>query len=361
MAPIKIGIVGLSAEGAWASRSHLPYLQRTDQYKIVALQNSSQESAQKAAAKYSLSDAATYGDIDSLVKDANVDLVAVSVKVPHHYELVKPALEAQKDVFVEWPLAANLKQAEELVALARSQKVKTLVGLQARQNPSVRKARELVNNGELGQILSTTLVGYGGLFGPQVPSIFEYGLPIEHGANLLTIPAGHAIDALCYVVGEFRDLQATLVNIRPEVPVVDVKSGSVRTLKKTSHDHVSVQGNLERGGLATVVYKPGTSDTGRDFYWEIVGTKGTLVLEGPNGHVQMFHPTLKFAKAGTGELKEIPVEVASDFSVNVGNAWDAFAGKGEGSVTTFEDALIRHKLIDAIYRSNEKGTRESYL
>ncbi|RMZ81145.1 hypothetical protein DV736_g6659, partial [Chaetothyriales sp. CBS 134916] len=333
---------------SWASRAHLPYLEKTDSYKLTALQNSSIAAAEKAVAKYNLSsDVTCYGDIDSLAKDPNVDIVAVSVKVPQRYKLVKPALEAKKDVFVEWPLAVNLKEAEELTALARSQ----------------RKARDMVKNGELGQILSTTLVAHGRVFGSQIPSSFDYGLPIENGANLLTIPAGHAIDALCYVLGEFKDLQATLANLRPKATIIDPKSGTVLRIEdKTSHDHVSVQGNLERGGLATVVYKPGVSNTGKDFYWEINGTEGNLVLEAPMGHVQMYHPTLKFAKTEQGaELKEVPVEPASDFSVNVGTAWNAFAGKGEGSVTTFEDALIRHKMIEAIYRSNDRGTRESYL
>jgi len=63
-------------------------------------------------------------------------------------------------------------------------------------------------------------------------------------------------------------------------------------------------------------------------------------------------------------LQEVHVEVAPDMSYNPGKAWDAFAGvgldKGQ-SVTTFHDALLRHKMIDAIYRSAEQGTRENYL
>jgi predicted dehydrogenase len=58
------------------------------------------------------------------------------------------------------------------------------------------------------------------------------------------------------------------------------------------------------------------------------------------------------------------VEKATEMFANTGRAWDAWAGQGleKGySVTTFEDALLRHKMIDAIYRSAEKGTRENYL
>lgn len=84
-------------------------------------------------------------------------MVVISVKTPEHYKLAKPALEAKKDLFVEWPLAANLKQAKELTALAKSQNVKTIIGLQGRQAPSVLKAKEMIAAGKLGDILGTTV------------------------------------------------------------------------------------------------------------------------------------------------------------------------------------------------------------
>lgn len=103
---------------------------------------------------------ATYSDPAALASDPNVDIVAVSVNVPQHYDLIRPALEAGKDVFSEWPLARNLQEAEELVLLAKEKDVRTMVGLQARQNPSIIKARELVASGKLGKILGTTMYGH---------------------------------------------------------------------------------------------------------------------------------------------------------------------------------------------------------
>lgn len=70
------------------------------------------------------------------------------------------------------------------------------------------------------------------------------------------------------------------------------------------------------------------------------------------------------ASDGEQELEEVEVEQATDVAFNVGKAWDAWAGVGidKGySVTTFEDALVRHKMIDAIYRSAEKGTKKNYV
>lgn len=204
------------------------------------------------------------------------------------------------------------------------------------------------------------------IFGPTIHEGFLYALPIEAGANLVTIPFGHAIDALCYVLGEIKDISATVTNFRPELQLLDGEGSPVRKVTKTAHDQVSINALLVNGGgLVDVTYAPGLSRTGRDFYWEINGTEGSLVLEGRKmgGHVQMFQPTVKFA-TDSEELEEIEVEKAADFSFNVGKAWDALAGVGldKGySVTTFEDALLRHKMIEAIYRSADSGTRQNYL
>jgi predicted dehydrogenase len=379
--PKNIGLIGLSAGGSWASRSHLGYLTSTSNYKITALQNSSKASADAAAKTYNLDSVATHGDPTALANDSNVDIVAVSVNVPLHYDLVKPALETGKDVFVEWPLARNLSEAEEMLALAKQKNVRTMVGLQARQSPTILKAREIVQSGKLGQILNTTMYGHGLIFGPALGEDMAYALPLEAGANLLTIPFGHAVDALCYVLGELESLTATLANYRPEITMLDKDGKPTRTAKKTAHDQVSVTGTLVNGGIVDVTYAGGVSRTGRNFYWEINGTNGSLVLEGSSGHIQMFQPTIKLVMgemkaaflghmSGNGtHVEEMKVEKAGewdryDFSFSVGKAWDAWAGVGaeEGySVTTFEDAVLRHKMIDAIYRSAEKGTKERYL
>lgn len=90
----------------------------------------------------------------------------------------------------------------------------------------------------------------------------------------------------------------------------------------------------------------------------------------------MYQPTVKFAAFNPSavpysatsdakqELEIIEVEKAADLASNVGKAWDVWAGveldKGH-SVTTFEDALLRHRMIDAIYRSAETGKKENYV
>jgi hypothetical protein len=61
----------------------------------------------------------TFGTAEELARRDEVDLVVVTVKVPHHREVVTTALQAGKMVLCEWPLGNGLAEAEELAALAR--------------------------------------------------------------------------------------------------------------------------------------------------------------------------------------------------------------------------------------------------
>jgi predicted dehydrogenase len=195
MAPIRIGLIGLSATpGPWANLAHLPYLSQSSKYKIVALANSSVASAQAAIKEHRLSgDVKAYGSPTDIAADPDVDMVVVSVNVAQHYELAKPALEAGKMTYVEWPLGSTTAEAEELTELARKKNVKTVVGLQGRQSNIIRTLKQLVGNGsgKLGKVLSSTIVTEAGGFDTSVPARYKYFTDPKIGGNNFTIVFGH--------------------------------------------------------------------------------------------------------------------------------------------------------------------------
>ncbi|KXH36087.1 oxidoreductase [Colletotrichum nymphaeae SA-01] len=368
MAPqiINVGFIGLSSrpEWSWAVAAHLSYFTNSKHYNLAALQNSSKETAQKAIRLHNLpQDAKAYGDTNALVSDPDVDLVAVTIKVHLHAAAVEAAIRAGKRaVFCEWPLARNSIEAERLTSLAKEKGVRTLVGLQGRQDPATLRAKELVESGALGEILQKMMLFTSPWFGATMPEAAVYGADIENGANLVSISAGHALDALCFVLGELRGVQATLANNRPRVAVTDSEGKPKgEEIEKTAHDHLSVIGRLPGGGVATAVCQGGMSQVDKNFFWEVTGTKGTLLIEGPMGNIQGFPPTIKFVKAEPGAVLEaVEVDEVKGFSDNIGKAWEAFAGAAPGEAPDFEVALIRHRMLDAIYKSSELGTKEEY-
>jgi predicted dehydrogenase len=113
----RIGIVGLQPGRCWTARAHIPALRAlSESYEIVGVANTSLASAEKAAAATGLP--RVFADVAALVAAPEVDIVAVTVKVPHHLEIVKAAIEAGKHVHCKWPLGNGLAEAEELAALA---------------------------------------------------------------------------------------------------------------------------------------------------------------------------------------------------------------------------------------------------
>lgn len=199
MAPIRVGLIGLSTAtspqkpGAWAVLAHLPSILNSPNYQLVALANSTIESAKKSIEFHNLPpETRAYGNAADLAQDGEVDLVVVSVNVQKRPNLVKPALLAGKNVFVEWPLGANSQEAREFASLAEAHGSKTIVGLQARADPLVLKTREVLASGKIGRVTSSSVFG---CLSPLPTDVWildaEYYLDMESGGNAFTIFFGH--------------------------------------------------------------------------------------------------------------------------------------------------------------------------
>jgi UDP-2-acetamido-3-amino-2,3-dideoxy-glucuronate N-acetyltransferase len=89
---------------------------------------------------------------ERMLHDERVDAIAIATPAETHHTLARAALLAGKDVFVEKPLALDVGQAEELVALAARRKRILMVGHLLEYHPAIRKLKELVASGDLGEI-----------------------------------------------------------------------------------------------------------------------------------------------------------------------------------------------------------------
>jgi UDP-2-acetamido-3-amino-2,3-dideoxy-glucuronate N-acetyltransferase len=89
---------------------------------------------------------------EDLLEDAALPAVAIATPAETHHALARRALLAGKDVFVEKPLALDVTQARELIALAAERERVLMVGHLLEYHPAIRKLKELVAAGELGQV-----------------------------------------------------------------------------------------------------------------------------------------------------------------------------------------------------------------
>ena len=96
--------------------------------------------------------AAITDSFTTALEDDTVQAVTIATPVPSHYALAKQALEAGKHVFVEKPPAMRGGEMEELVALARANELVLMPGHLLLYHPGLRKVKELVDSGELGDV-----------------------------------------------------------------------------------------------------------------------------------------------------------------------------------------------------------------
>ena len=97
-------------------------------------------------------DLAVHNDYKRLLKNPEIEAVVIATPAITHSTIAKEALSADKDVFVEKPIALNYKDGEELVSLAREKNKILMVGHLLEYHPVVIKLKDLINNGELGKI-----------------------------------------------------------------------------------------------------------------------------------------------------------------------------------------------------------------
>ncbi len=363
MATLGVGIVGVSPVRGWAATAHIPALRALPNYEIRALSARNAESARAAGEVFGVS--AVFSDHEQLVAQPDIDVVAVTVKAPHHRELVSAALAAGKAVYCEWPLGRDLDDARGMAALAAKQRVHTVVGLQARQAPAIEFVQQLLRDGYVGEVLSTTMVGLS-IPGDVVVQPNAYMLDRTNGANLLTVPVGHSLDLLNYVLGEFADLSAVSDLRRPLITIEETG----KQIVKTAADQIAVIGTLRSGATASVHIREAVAG-GIGFLWEINGTDGTLRITADAAVPGIFPLTVAGAQ-GHKELAKLAVPTALTQkwpaltglegapAFNVGRVYAAFAAdiaNGTHTVPDFADAVRRHEVIAAIERSAASGKR----
>jgi predicted dehydrogenase len=358
-----VGIIGVSPTRGWAATAHIPALRAVPEYEIRALSASSAESARVAGETFGVSK--VFSDHEQLLAQNDVDVVAVTVKVPRHRELVSAALAAGKAVYCEWPLGRDLDDARAMAALAAEQGVRTVVGLQGRQAPGIELVEELLRDGYVGQLLSTTMVGLS-VPGNAVVQANAYMLDKANGANLLTVAVGHSLDTLNYVLGEFSELSAVSDLRRPLIKIEETGEEVV----KTAADQIAVIGTLTSAATVSVHIREGVAG-GTGFLWEINGSDGTLRITADAPFPGIFPLTVAGAQGRDGPAEiAVPAAVTKKWpalsrlegtpAFNVGRTYAAFAADIENekySVPDFADAVRRHETIAAIERSAASGER----
>ncbi len=270
---MKIGLIGFGAMGkthAYAIHN-LTYFYRDTGISatIAGVCTAHPETAQMAVERYHLGRAVT--DEDELIFSPDVDIIDVCTPNRYHYETVKKALLAGKHVYCEKPLAISYADASELAVLAKEKGVTAQIVFNNRYMPGIMRAKELINEGRLGRILSfrsaylhascTDLSRNAGW--KQDKDICGGGVLFDLGS--------HALDLIYYLGGEFAEIAGKSQIAHP------LRLGRDGKLWQTNADEAFyITAALKSGAVGTIEANKLAFGTNDDFTIDLYGERGAL-------------------------------------------------------------------------------------
>ena len=206
---VRLAVVGAGLIG----RRHIEIITEEPSVSLVAIVDPAIE-AQALADRL---DVPRFTDTDAMLCDTTPDGVVIATPNALHAPVGIACASRGVHILVEKPLADTIVAAEALVASARGNRVHLLVGHHRRHNPIIRKAKEIVEAGELGEIVAVSAQWL--ICKPD--EYFHIHWRTQSGGGPILINLIHDIDCLRYIVGEIVSVQAMTSNVRRGFAVED--------------------------------------------------------------------------------------------------------------------------------------------
>jgi len=270
-------------------------------------------------------------NIESIVKDKTVDAVLILTPPNTHLELVEKFAAAGKHILLEKPLEISLARAERLVKACS--KVKLGIVLQHRFRPGAVKLREHLK--DLGQIVSASAAI------PNWRPHSYYAMPgrgtrARDGGGVLLTQGIHTLDLFLSLAGE----PAKVTSFVTTTPVH----------KMETEDLVAAAVQFKNGAIGTV-HATTTAYPGFPERIELIGTKGTALLEGPSLRIELADGRKVEVKAEGGGTGADPMAFPHDWHRSLLEDFFLSIKQNREPRVSGEEALKVHRFIDRILGS----------
>lgn len=213
---INVGIIGIGTIG----KRHLMAIDQIDEINLIGVVDVSQ-SAQEFCLNRNIP---IFKNLQDLLESNKIDGVIISTPTIYHYENAISALKLGLDVLIEKPISATIDEAQKISKTAIEFKRKVLVGHQRRFYPLVLKAKEIIKENELGNI-----IGLSGVWALRKDK--DYFLPdwrkkITAGPVITNLI--HDIDYLRFIFGDIEEVSAFSSNIINNFEKEDVITANLK-------------------------------------------------------------------------------------------------------------------------------------
>ncbi|MGW0839117.1 Gfo/Idh/MocA family protein [Streptomyces sp. NPDC002787] len=226
--------------------------------EVVAVASRSEDSAKAFAERFGIPRA--YGDWRALAEDADVDVVYVATPHSAHRTAAGMCLEAGRNVLCEKPFTLNVREAEELVALARERGRFLMEAMWMYCNPVVRRIAEMVRDGAIGEV--RTVQADFGILGPIAPS-HRLRDPAQGGGAMLDLGV-YPVSFAHLLLGEPSDVTASAVLSKEGI---DLQTGALLSWERGAFAsvHCSIVGGT--GTTASITGSEGRIDIPDGFFF----------------------------------------------------------------------------------------------
>jgi len=324
MEPFRIGVLGVS--GHFILRVLNP-LHKSKKVQVYAIASRNMQKAKDAAEKWGIP--VYYGSYEELLADEKVEGIYIPLPNHLHKEWIKKCADAGKHILCEKPLTMNAKEAEEVVEYVNSKGVKLMEAFMYRFHPKWKRAKELVEHGEIGKVLSIhTVFSYSNNDPDNIRNIKDYG-----GGGLMDIGC-YAISTARYITGLEPKRVVGLIHYDP-VFKTDILSSGILDF-----------------GVTRCMFTVGTQMFPQQEV-TIFGSSGVITVTIPfNDFPDVKAKIIVQTKIGTREVEFDPVD---QYQLEFEGFADAVREGREMPIPP-QDALNNMKVIDALLESANKGT-----
>lgn len=339
----RIGVVGT---GWWATRAHLPALERNTDAVIAAIADPNAANRRRVAERFGVPPEHAYSDVVTMLAGTSVDGAIVAVPHVLHAPIARTLLEHGIPVLLEKPMTIDPADARDLAALALERDVELIVGYPWQYNSHVRQLRHEVGNGRIGEVEFGACV-----FAAIARDIFRSSsiatAPGEDPPFIAPQPGTYA-DATISGGGQGQTLTthvaALLIGLLGRRAVEVTAVIDPRDLALDLVNAIIVR--FEGGALATIA-STGSLPEGQQESLEVrlFGTDGLIDLDVSAGRA-----AIHARGAATVELAELPEALRCPEWAPAFDLVDVVFGRGTGCSPAWL-GVAAVELVDAMYRS----------
>lgn len=241
------------------------------------------ETAEKARRTIGADVAAT--DYRAVTENPEIDLVHVCTPNHLHKDALLSAMRHGKRVYCDKPLVATMAEAEEIRAALRQYRGVAQMTFHLRFFPATLRAKQLIDEGALGQILSFRAVYlHGGSADPRAP--LKWKLTAAAGGGVIADLASHVLDLVDHFIGPLSSVMADTQIAYPRRPSPDDPNAQ---LEVDAEDAVTLLARTQSGAQGTIEATKLASGTEDEFRLEIHGSRGALRFNTMEPHFLDFH------------------------------------------------------------------------